>query len=117
MQKALTKLSKRSLVNQCYRYTKWIFVASLISLISIPHVAAYATTNSTSPCPIRGSTLHCNSTGATSTPSINSMDYKHGYQFGLSLAKNCIYHTVLNRSNLFNQGISLYKNYTVQCHL
>ncbi|MGB6529888.1 MAG: hypothetical protein WBF33_17420 [Candidatus Nitrosopolaris sp.] len=82
----------------------------MISLISIPHVfaSAYVATNSTSPLPIkshiRGSTSHYNATGATSTPSINSMDYKHGYQVGLSLAENCIYHAVLSGSNLFKQG-------------
>jgi hypothetical protein len=58
--------------------------APFILITLIPHIVTIATS------PI--------------TSESNSLDYKRGYQLGLSLAKNCIFNTVLNGSNLFKEG-------------
>ena len=36
-----------------------------------------------------------------------SPDYKRGFQLGLTLAKNCIFNTVLNGSSTFKEGFFL----------
>ena len=59
-------------------------LSPLILIILIPHIFTIAS--------------------SPTTPDRNSTDYKRGYQLGLSLAKNCIFHTVLNGSSLFKEG-------------